>query len=813
MNEVTAPEGNGRKYRSKKQRPCDLCRTRKIHCKLQANGAGCELCRRLGRQCTFVLGPLRRKYRARNGPEDAPEAAASQQRRSSHDQSERLDVTGMPPMEGLEVNRLEETSAGLGDGDHWSLPTDMRQQFAIQDMHSMMDYYGLDSNGVAADLPAISSAQDGPGNGSNFMLDRHHENSNLELDSGFLRDILSPSRLHNERPASRSTAQTSTNNGSPSDASGHSSQFSPSLADPKRGSDRRLGETRYVGLESSPQTTTWPPEFSLEDRKGYSNHLIGLSCESDPFLLRHYKYNSYDNYRMFRLDFRKISNEAQSWPNLDMTGNQGHAPKANVPLQFMMSDETIWQDDLKASERCLSGDGTEDSDRALLSKIVNPELGRNLVSLYTRFVHPRFPVLSSADLGRLKGRSAGSLASIGIQSAVYALAAPFTFLDDELSVSNGYLGVPTDDLWDIAQRSFQRASCFSHISLLQLCLLLLNKPPQNMVVAEPTKFWALSCSAVAIAENLGANVDPVDWRLPKDEIMLRRRLWWLTFVSHTWHALVSGRPSHIHEPNWCVSRLTEEDFEKSRKDPLDVEAEKQLIDICLAHVSLGVIAADVLREFYSVRANLETLALPSLLSRAQRLRTRIESWRQTLPFLSRPVLELDEQDFEKGAVLRLQHLTLEILIFRALLRPLDNDQVSQAEKCDEPISTIYENCHVCANVATEIVSLLRAKHFASFWPHYTRYQLCYVSTLILLILAQSATTEIALRNKALLDKWRDTLRIQARAWPLARLAAMRLDASFWKGISSVIHGAGSDSPALRLLKESTAAKEGDEIRS
>lgn len=202
-----------------------------------------------------------------------------------------------------------------------------------------------------------------------------------------------------------------------------------------------------------------------------------------------------------------------------------------------------------------------------------------------------------ADLRRLPDLAPGSPASIGILSAVYALAAPFTFLDDELSVSNGYLGVPTDDLWDIAQRSFQRAGCFSHVSLLQLCLLLLHMPPQNMVVAEPTKFWALSCSAVAIAENLGVNLDPQKWRLPKDEIILRRRLWWQTYVMHTWHALVSGRPSHIHDSNWCVSKLTEQDFEPGPREHLDPETEKQHVTICLAQVELGVIAADVLKEF------------------------------------------------------------------------------------------------------------------------------------------------------------------------------------------------------------------------
>lgn len=66
---------------------------------------------------------------------------------------------------------------------------------------------------------------------------------------------------------------------------------------------------------------------------------------------------------------------------------------------------------------------------------------------------------------------------------------------------------------------------------------------------------------------------------------------------------------------------------------------------------------------------------------------------------------------------------------------------------------------------------------------------------------------MAMRNKALLGKWRDTLRIQARAWPLARLAAMRLDAVFWKGLALTIHGAGPDSPAIKLLKEAESGPE------
>jgi hypothetical protein len=84
--------------------------------------------------------------------------------------------------------------------------------------------------------------------------------------------------------------------------------------------------------------------------------------------------------------------------------------------------------------------------------------------------------------------------------------------------------------------------------------------------------------------------------------------------------------------------------------------------------------------------------------------------------LSKPASDLDEHEFEHGAALRLSHLTLEILIFRALLRPLIFQAVTPPESSREPISTIFENSYTCAKVATEIVSSLQAKHFASFWP-------------------------------------------------------------------------------------------------
>ena len=45
---------NVRKYRSKLQRPCDLCRSRKVHCSIPYPSQPCTLCERTKRSCTFV---------------------------------------------------------------------------------------------------------------------------------------------------------------------------------------------------------------------------------------------------------------------------------------------------------------------------------------------------------------------------------------------------------------------------------------------------------------------------------------------------------------------------------------------------------------------------------------------------------------------------------------------------------------------------------------------------------------------------------------------------------------------------------------
>jgi hypothetical protein len=73
-----------------------------------------------------------------------------------------------------------------------------------------------------------------------------------------------------------------------------------------------------------------------------------------------------------------------------------------------------------------------------------------------------------------------------------------------------------------------------------------------------------------------------------------------------------------------------------------------------------------------------------------------------------------------------------------------------------------------------------------------RYHIAYISTFILLLFVKSSSIEMATENKQLLEKWRVTLHTQVRAWPVFKLAAIRLDAIFWAGLEKV-SGLGMDS--------------------
>jgi hypothetical protein len=142
------------------------------------------------------------------------------------------------------------------------------------------------------------------------------------------------------------------------------------------------GNTLTTGRRAS-DFLDWPAEFSLDSKQGHSSQLIGLSNESDPYLLRHYMYGIHDTYSMFRLHFRSVMQDrSMKLPGYDNQHGPNSMPMGEVPIQFVMIDEQILKDELQAAEGVLLGSSTEQDDLELLSKLVSSDLGPRLLKLY-----------------------------------------------------------------------------------------------------------------------------------------------------------------------------------------------------------------------------------------------------------------------------------------------------------------------------------------------------------------------------------------------------------------------------------------------
>jgi hypothetical protein len=117
----------------------------------------------------------------------------------------------------------------------------------------------------------------------------------------------------------------------------------------------------------------------------------------------------------------------------------------------------------------------------------------------------------------------------------------------------------------------------------------------------------------------------------------------------------------------------------------------------------------------TLKATRACSSLPEILSRAQPLRARLEKWKLNLPFDPPRLTSMDDEELELYASLRLSYLTLEILIYRVLLRPLMHGAWPQDEEVLSASMSILENSYICSQFGAQLVGSLKSRHFAVFW--------------------------------------------------------------------------------------------------
>jgi hypothetical protein len=167
-------------------------------------------------------------------------------------------------------------------------------------------------------------------------------------------------------------------------------------------------------------------------------------------------------------------------------------------------------------------DTAEEMDQELkhldaIEALVAPH-GPELVNLYFRIVHPSYPILHKKVFLEKHGRSYRESTPMGLGS-VYLMALNWW------SYSPALASEPKPDAKEL-ERLVLRMLFEVHqrpkISDLQGGLVLLQQPAVNS--------WALTGHLVAMAQNLGINLDCSNWQVPDWERGVRKRVAWSMFM-------------------------------------------------------------------------------------------------------------------------------------------------------------------------------------------------------------------------------------------------------------------------------------------
>ena len=449
-------------------------------------------------------------------------------------------------------------------------------------------------------------------------------------------------------------------------------------------------------------------EPSLDQQNSSNAQIVGLSGESDPYLLSRYRYDQYNEAAFQSIRLRKM--------------NDGPATDNNIPTFF-----TIQHNALASKAQPTEKPDVLDKYRKDVEDMVSDEVGKRLIHLFFKYVQPYFPILSreGGNYPRDENgcREPGNISTC-LLAAIYGHALPFCAWDEKLCVEV-YTPPSADALFRLAWLACLIKLHTPSFAALQTLLLMVQRRPTNKHVSDTPFKGVMMTSAVSIAHSLGINRDPSEWPLPAWEIKQRKRLAWATYVQDKWLALNSGRPSHIQADDWDIDILTEDDFAEKDKDAEGVETSTNMtcqhfIKLC----ELTKIIDDILRDLFSIKATKALHnSLEATLEVAKPLRIRLTEWYQTLPagLLPQPNPGSPDEsrrrslqhELDGNGSLYLAYITAKIELFRAMLRPRVTDTNATA------VSALRTGALAVAREVFEFLEGLNARQLEAFWASCT----------------------------------------------------------------------------------------------
>ncbi|KAI9150605.1 transcriptional regulatory protein [Paramyrothecium foliicola] len=456
-------------------------------------------------------------------------------------------------------------------------------------------------------------------------------------------------------PTSSQNFDVSTSSGGAGRPNARDKEAFPAVLEYESPLSQRSGATDAItpastGLITSDSLRLIPSEQSLEDVPGTTAHSMGLTAEQDTQLL--------DTFRSVIMSER---NEIDANVVQVFSGDpRSHAP----PVHFLLLQDGFPEHTNLALR----------SASDAIESIVEP-YGPLLVRLYFRHIHPAYPIVSKARFLR-QYASAKTIMPASLRGAVYALASSFWHLDSSQNVPCPFTQhVLVGHAHDALRRELEAPN----LSKLQACLLLLHMRPPDIDSVETPSIWILAAQATACAQLIGLHRDSTQWQIPAWEKMLRKKLWWATFVADCWSAVCHGNPPHISTNSFNTPCLELKDMRFDEDVPPELQYLVDLDDSSF-HVAVGARLVATAQLAMHLRPVLDCASLvetgrqkPGAGSFYQdelsAVRETIREWSSLLPQCLSHGRDTNSLTKHMNAPLHVSYFAAQALLFRGLMHP------------------------------------------------------------------------------------------------------------------------------------------------
>lgn len=413
------------------------------------------------------------------------------------------------------------------------------------------------------------------------------------------------------------------------------------------------------------------------------------------------------------------------------------------------------------------------ADLDAIEATVSP-LGRTLVDLFFRIVHPSFPILHK-DVFISKHRVSHRHFAPSLLAAVYLVALDWQIYDSSLAGRETELIPDAAALEELAERTITQDMLRPKLSTLEAGLLLLQRKfslVEHSCRPRLTSNRMFTAQLVAMAQDIGIHIDCSSWSIPPWEIGLRRRLAWALYMQDRWGACVFGRPFLINHSDWSVQMCVNSDYPE-----LETAAEDVAINVgwelFKRHIELSLILSDTISNFCTSNAtrvggSLDSMGIVAAMDLAKPIVLQLREWYAGLP----SCLSLDNTDFREpcpNGGLHLAYHAVEISLYRAIVHAMTSDVP------DALHDALRSTSRAKVQAAIDLLRSLRPEHTAAFWGSAAAYQAAQVGSLCGLLWATANTSEEMAWCTARIEDLRWALRVRGAAAPFAREALRLLE--------------------------------------